>query len=61
MTYYIMTEPDKRKKQVLMRSVIKTRRKNIGSKEEFTNNNSESESFTLSIDEHNAIRANMEF
>ena len=43
MTYYIMTEPAKGRKQVLMRSVIKTRRKNIGSKEEFTNNNSESD------------------
>ena len=55
MTYYILTEPTKGRKQVLMRSVVKTRRKNIGTKEEFTNNDPQYESFTLSIDEHNAV------
>ena len=50
-----MTEPSKGPKQVLMRSVIKSRRKNIGTKQEFTCNNPDQESFTLTIDELNQV------
>ena len=53
MTYYILTEPDlpKAKRQVLMRSVIKTRRQNIGTTAEYVNSNPATESFTLSLSE----------
>ena len=57
MTYYVLTEPDsaKTRRQVLMRSVIKTRRKNIGQHGEHVNNNPDMESFTLSLSESLAI------
>ena len=53
MTYYVLTEPDstKQKKQILMRSVVKTRRKNIGQVSEYINDNPDMESFTLSLSE----------
>ena len=51
MTYFILTEPDEPnvRRQVLMRSVVKTRRKNIGTSSEYVNENPDMESFTLSI------------
>ena len=51
MTYFILTEPDESnvRRQVLMRSVVKTRRKNIGTSSEYVNENPDMESFTLSI------------
>ena len=54
MTYYILTEPDnpKEKRQVLMRSVIKSRRKDIGTETEYVNENPDMESFTLSLAEN---------
>jgi len=57
MTYYILTEPDSPKveRQVLMRSVIRTRRKNIGEETEYVNDNPEMESFTLSLSESLAL------
>jgi hypothetical protein len=53
MTYYILTEPElaKTKRQILMRSVIKTRRKNIGATDEYINDNPDMEKFTLSLTE----------
>ena len=51
MTYYIITEPDdpKVRRQILMRSVLKTRRKNIGTQSEYVNENPDMETFTLSL------------
>ena len=51
MMYYILTKPDdpKVRRQVLMRSVVKTRRKNIGTSSEYVNENPDMESFTLCI------------
>ena len=56
MTYYILTEPENKhtKRQVLMRSVVKTRRKNIGLHTEYVNDTPEMESFTLSLEEVNS-------
>ena len=47
MTYYIMTEPKKGRKQVLMWSTIKTQRKNVFTPNEYINKNSEYKSFKL--------------
>ena len=58
-TYYILTEPDKGRRQVLMRSVVKTRRKHIGMTTEYVNNNPNMESFTMSLEE--ATRTSTEF
>jgi hypothetical protein len=53
MTYYILTEPPPpEKKQVLMRSVIRTRRENIGKHTEYVNDDPNKVSFTLSLSEH---------
>ena len=56
-TYYVLTEPEdtKTKRQVLMRSVVKTRRKDVGKQSECVNNNPDMESFTLSLTETLAI------
>jgi hypothetical protein len=56
MTYYILTEPENKRirRQVLMRSVIRSRRKNIGQATEYVNENPDMESFTLSLSEHQA-------
>ena len=53
MTYYVLTEPTstKVKRQVLMRSVVKTRRKHIGKTTEYVNDDSSMENFTLSLSE----------
>ena len=53
MTYYILTEPEDMtiRRQVLVRSVIKSRRKNVGMETEYVNDNAEMESFTLSLSE----------
>ena len=53
MTYYILTEPTstKVKRQVLMRSIVKTRRKHVGKTTEYVNDDSSMESFTLSLSE----------
>ena len=53
MTYYVLTEPDDPalKRQVLMRSVIKSRRKDIGTTSEYVNDNPDMESFTVSLSE----------
>ena len=53
MTYYVLTEPDdpKAKRQVLMRSVVKSRRKDIGTTSEYVNDNPDMESFTISLSE----------
>ena len=40
------------KQQVLMRSVVKSRRKNIGQSNEYVNDDPELESFTLSLERH---------
>lgn len=58
MTYFILTEPDspKEKRQVLMRSVIRTRRKNIGQDDEYVNDNPSMESFTISLSEALALK-----
>ena len=58
MTYYILTEPDdpKIKRQVLMRSVIKSRRKNIGENSEYVNENPSMETFTSSLSQARAIQ-----
>jgi hypothetical protein len=57
MTYYILTEPDdlQKRRQVLMRSVIKSRRKNVGTETEYVNDNPSMESFTLSLAESASI------
>ena len=50
-TYHIITETDNpsAKRQVIMRSVIKTRRKHVGKPDEHVNDNPDMESFTLSL------------
>ena len=50
MTYYIITEKDKGKNVILVRSVIKTRRINIGKVTEYVNN--DPEYATFSLDQH---------
>ena len=54
MAYYILTEPESSriKRQVLMRSVVKSRRKNIRKSAEYINDDPEMESFTLSLQQH---------
>ena len=50
MTYYIIIEKDKGKNVILVRSVIKTRRINIGKVTEYVNN--DPEYATFSLDQH---------
>ena len=50
LTYYIITEKDKGKNVILVRSVIKTRRINIGKVTEYVNN--DPEYATFSLDQH---------
>ena len=51
MTYYVLTKPNDPtvKRQLLMRSVVKSRRKDIRTTSEYVNNNPDMESFTLSL------------
>ena len=57
MTYFVLTKPDSPtiKRQVLMRSVVKSRRKDIGQQSEYVNDNPDMESFTLSLSESIAV------
>ena len=50
-THCIVTKTDNpsAKRQVIMRSVIKTRRKHVGKPDEHVNDNPDMESFTLSL------------
>ena len=51
MTYYIFTEKDKGRNVVLIRSVIKTRRKQVGTKEEYVNDDPQYSDFFLTEEE----------
>ena len=56
MTYYILTEPNPpERRKVLMRSVIRTRRENIGSQTEFVNDNPDAARFYLSLNENKIV------
>ena len=50
---YILTEPEdkKTKRQVLMRSTVRTQRKYIGTLDKYVNDNAEGTSFVLSLSE----------
>jgi len=54
MTYYILTEPTEKHKrsQVLMRSVVRTRRRKIGTDDEYVNDDPAAVPFTMSLAEH---------
>ena len=58
-TYYILTEPDKGCRQILIQSVYKTRRKHIGTTTEYVNNNPNMESLTMYLEK--ATRTASEF
>ena len=47
LTYYINTENEQGKNRVIVRSVIKTRRKNIGTDKEFINEDPETSDFYI--------------
>ena len=56
MTYYILTEPNPpERRKVLMRSVIRTRRENIGCQKEFVNDNPDAARFSLSLSESKIV------
>ena len=54
MTYYILTEPTEthKRRQVLMRSVVRTRRRKIGTDDEYVNDDPAAVPFTMSLSEH---------
>ena len=58
-THCILTEPDKCSisGKVLMRSVVKTRRRDIGKSTEHVNNDPDMESFTLSLAESQSVNS----
>ena len=55
MTFYIFTEKEKGRNVVLIRSVIKTRRKNIGTKDEYINDDPQYAEFYLTQEESSTI------
>ena len=61
-TYFILTEPDdpKASRQLLMRSVIKSRRKQIGTPTEYVNDNPHMDSFTLTLSQATSASAHIE-
>ena len=58
-THCILTEPDKSSipRKVLMRSVVKTRRRDIGLSTEHVNEDPDMESFTLSLAESQSVNS----
>lgn len=55
MTYYILTEPGASKPKILVRSVIRSRRKHVGTENEHTNDNPAYEDFVFTTDEGRKI------
>lgn len=55
MTYYILTEPESGKPKVLVRSVIRSRRKHVGTENEHVNNDPAYEDFVFTTDEGQKI------